>query len=377
MALTIGIDYTSAIHQSAGIGRYVAEMVKALAHLGSAAHYRLFVAEAGRNFTQPLPGPNFSWHSTPITERWLTRLWHRLRLPLPVEYWTGPVNIFHAPDFFLPPVKSSTKTIVTVHDLSYIREPDTVMPGMADHLNSSVPRSVKRANHVIAVSEATRQDLIELYDTPAEKITTLYHGVTAEFQPSTDETRQAAIRQKYGLEVRPFILSVSTLQPRKNFRRLIQAFAHLDSTYGLVIVGGRGWQYETIFQEVKKQGLIDRVIFPGFVEDADLPWLYNMADLFVYPSLYEGFGLPILEAMACGTPVVASNQSSLPEVVGQAGLLVNPRDVEALATAMQRMLVDRVLRGQLVEAGFKQAKKFTWSDMAGKLLALYQKLCEE
>ena len=369
----IGIDYTSAAHQSAGIGRYTRELVAALATQPSESQYRLFVAEAKGDFSRPRPGSNFEWCPTRITQRWLTRFWYRLRLPLPVELWTGRINLFHAPDFFLPPTRPTTRTLVTVHDLSFVREPTSVMPGMSSHLNAWVPRSVARADHVIAVSEATRRDLIELYQTSPEKVSVLYHGVTADFRPVNDRSQLDAVRQKYKLGYRPFILSVGTIQPRKNYRRLIQAFADLSEEYSLVIVGSKGWDYQLVLNEVEVQGLKDRVHFPGFADDADLPALYSAASLFVYPSLYEGFGLPVLEAMACGTPVVAAEISSLPEVVADAGLLVSPTDVGSIARGMKQVLEDRDLHRFLAEAGRNRAAKFTWTAAAQQLITIYQK----
>jgi glycosyltransferase involved in cell wall biosynthesis len=380
MTTRIGLDYTAAVHQSAGIGRYTREMVQALAVLPAALiefNYCLFVAGAGKVAQPALPAPNFSWRPTRLTERWLARLWYRLHLPLWIETWTGPLDLFHAPDFVLPPVRPDTRTIVTIHDLSFVREPETVMPGMLPHLHKWVPHSVRRADHVIAVSEATRQDLIKLYQTPPEKISVLYHGVTPNFEPVTDPAKLAAVRQKYGLGERPFVLSVGTIQPRKNYQRLIQALAKLNSPVALVIIGSKGWKYEDIFNEVARLDLAERVHFLGFVADADLAALYSAATLFVYPSLYEGFGLPVLEAMACGTPVVASNQSALPEVVGEAGLLVNPRDVEAMAAAIARLLTEPDLHRCLAEAGRARAANFTWANMALKLLDLYQKIVKE
>ncbi|MDX1523047.1 MAG: glycosyltransferase, partial [Anaerolineae bacterium] len=342
----IGIDYTSAVQQSAGIGRYTQEMVRALANLtptGPAPHYHLFVAGVESNFTPPCSCDRLSWHSTRLSERWLARLWYRLQLPLAVDYWTGPLDLFHAPDFFLPPVKSGIPTVVTIHDLSYVHAPETVMPGMSKPLNQRVPRAIERADHVVAVSEATRQDVIKVYGTDPKKITTLYHAVTAEFQPVTDKNMLDKLRQTYNLGENPFILSVSTIQPRKNYQRLIRAFAQLDRSHTLVIAGTKGWDYEPVLAEVAAHNLEDRVIFPGYVVDSDLPALYSAADLFVYPSLYEGFGLPILEAMACGTPVVAANRAALPEVTGEAGLLVDPYDVAALAEVAVHNLEDRVI----------------------------------
>jgi glycosyltransferase involved in cell wall biosynthesis len=380
MAASIGIDYTAAFHQTAGIGRYSRELVRAVATASleiDAPQFRLFVADAGKAVQPHLPSANFTWCPTRLTERWLSRLWYRLRLPLRIENWTGPLDLFHATDFFLPPVRPGTRTMVTVHDLSFVRLPETVMPGMTNHLNQWVRHSVKRADHVIAVSEATRQDLIELYQTPPEKISVLYHGVTTDFRPVIERDRLSAVRQKYHLGQQPFILSVGTIQPRKNYQRLIQAFAALDPALTLVIVGSRGWNYADVFGEVTRQNVAERVHFLGHVADADLPALYSAASLFVYPSLYEGFGLPVLEAMACGTPVVASNQSALPEVVGEAGLLVDPGDVEAIAAAMSRVLADTTLSRHLAQAGQVRAACFTWPGMAMKLLNLYEKILEE
>ncbi len=388
MTFHIGLDYTAAVRQSAGIGRYTREMVGALVALSTDPNspaYHLFVADAVKQTLPPTPGANFTWHPTRLSERWLTRLWYRLRLPLPVELWTGPLHLFHAPDFFLPPVRRQTRTVVTIYDLSFVRQPETVMPGMMQHLTEWVPRSVAQADHVIAISEATRQDLIELYQTPPAKISVLYPAVTSDFQPLTNPQELAAVRHKYGLGENPFILSVGTLQPRKNYQRLIQAFAQMGEINNpngslplrLVIVGSKGWQYEQIFAEVTKLDLTNRVHFLGFVADSDLPTLYNAASLFVYPSLYEGFGIPALEALACGIPVIASNLSALPEVVGEAGVLVDPYHVDALAAAMTRLLGDADLKLRLRAAGLAQAAKFTWVGMAAKLLKVYHSLLRQ
>ncbi len=376
--MNIGIDYTSAIHQTAGIGRYTRELVKALAKYSgeeTTARYRLFIA-GNRATPSESIGPHFSWHRTALSKRWLERLWYRLRLPLRIEGWTGPLDLFHQPDFILPPVKSNIPTIVTIHDLSFVREPTSVMPGMSRHLNKWVPWSVNKATHVVAVSEATRQDLIDLYQTPPEKITTIYHGVDPLFAPLTNNDKLKAVRKKYGLGTGPFILSVGTIQPRKNYQRLIQAFAQLKTEHTLVLAGGIGWQAEAILAEAKQPALKNKVTLPGFIADEDLPALYSAADLFAYPSLYEGFGLPVLEAMACGTPIVTANTSALPEVTGQAGLLVDPLDVSAITQAMTDILTNHSLHEYLSQKGRVQAANFTWKNTAKELVNLYQFLLE-
>ncbi|MDM8527714.1 glycosyltransferase family 1 protein [Anaerolineales bacterium HSG24] len=393
---TIGIDYTSALHQSAGIGRYTSELVSSLINIDLGKeyyNYRLFSADLHNALhSNPIFASNkqlsnhnqFLLRGTRLSRRWLERLWYRLRLPLYVELWTGRLDLFHAPDFVLPPVLPKTRTIVTIHDLSYVRLPDITMPGMSNYLNKWVPYSVKTADHVIAVSEATRQDLIELYQTPSEKITIIYHGVTPEFRPMEDESSHDIVCETYNINDKPFILSVGTIQPRKNYQRLIQSFAQtlsrlpepLSDQLILVIGGGKGWQYETIYNEVTRLGLENRVRFIGFVADEDLPALYNAATIFAYPALYEGFGLPALEAMACGTPVLVANTSALPEVVGQAGRLVDPYNVPALAQSMVELLTDEAQRQQLRQAGLHQAAKFSWAEMATNLIALYGRVLD-
>jgi glycosyltransferase involved in cell wall biosynthesis len=238
-----------------------------------------------------------------------------------------------------------------------------------------VPRSVRRADLVLADSESTKRDLIELLDVPVERVRVVMAGVDAHFQPVTDMAELTRIREHYHLPER-FILSVGTLQPRKNFTGLIEAFHQMrqrtQAPQQLVIVGQKGWLYEGIFAKVAELGLEEQVSFLGFVADDDLPALYTLADLFAFPSFYEGFGIPILEAMACGTPVVASDASSLPEVVGDAGVMVKPEDIAALSKALERALEDSILRAGLIARGQEQARRFTWEQSARQLYAAYQ-----
>lgn len=375
----IGVDYTAAHEQGAGIGRYVRELVRALAALDDATPYRLFVAGAQRRALPPPPGANFTWRPTRITPLWFARLWHRLRLPLPVEAFTGRVRLFHATDFTLPPTLSGTRTLLTVHDLSFVRAPETTTPVLKAYLDAVVPRSVRRATHVLADSQATKDDLVELYKTPPDKITVLLGGVNPEFRPITDAHARQVVRARYSLPPNPYIFSVGTVQPRKNYARLVQALAALGPQHAdvhLVIAGGRGWLDAPIYQTVRDLGMGERVHFTGFVRDEDLPVLYSDAVCLAYPSLYEGIGLPVLEAMACATPVVTSTISSLPEVAGDAALLIDPYDVEALAGALRRLLDDSALRETLVARGARQAAFFTWERAASQLLAVYRQMVQ-
>ena len=375
LALRIGIDYTAAVRQGAGIGRYTRELVRSLAELDRDHDYVLFAAASGQRLADVGWPPNFQMRSAPLSDRALAILWHRLRLPLWVELATGPVDIFQSPDFVLPPVRRA-RTLVTVHDLSFIRYPQCADANLRAYLNKVVPRSVQRADLVLADSQSTKDDLVELLGVELSKIEVVYPGVEERFRPIKDQAYLEQVRKQYNLPSR-FILGLGTLQPRKNFTRLIEAFADLRFAIcdlHLVIAGGKGWLYEEIFATVERLGLEEKVVFPGFVADEHLPALYNLADLFVFPSLYEGFGLPPLEALACGTPVITSDASSLPEVVGQAGLMVKATDVEALAQAMKQVLEDDALQEEMIARGLEQAKKFTWEKAAAKLLNLYETL---
>ncbi len=373
MALDIGIDFTSASRERAGIGRYARELIRALARLDHNNRYILF---APRDMhVELLNHPwasNFTIKRGPLTERLFAAMWHRARVPLPIETFTGAVDVFYSPDFLLPPTRAK-RTIVTVHDLSYVRLPECFPTPLLKYLNAAVPLALERANLVLADAESTRRDLNDVYDLPLEKIRVLYSGVDARFRPQVSEESSARVCKFTG--GKPYLLSVSTIQPRKNYARLIEALGKLITNYKLqitnlqlVIAGSRGWMYEDVFEAARRPEVAGRVLFADFFSDADLPALYAGATLFVYPSLYEGFGLPIAEAMACGTPVVTSNASSLPEVAGDAALYFDPRDVGAMADAMHRALSDEALRTDLRARGLAQAKKFSWDKAAGELL---------
>lgn len=330
-------------------------------------------SDVGAAPTSQVKAPNFQDRRAPLSERALTILWHRLRLPIPVEWFTGPVDIFHSTDFVLPPIRQA-RTILTVHDLTFMRLPQCFEAGLRVYLNKVVPRSIERADLVLADSQSTKNDLIELLGVSPDRIEVVYAGVEGRFRPMEGEMALQRVKKRYGLDF-PFILTVGTLEPRKNFTGLIEAYALMrDKGRKLVIAGGEGWLYDEIFARVEQLGLEGKVIFPGFVADEDLPALYNLAELFVFPSLYEGFGLPPLEAMACGTPVITSDRPSLPEVVGEAGFMVEATDSQGLAEAMERVLMDEDLRREMGEKGLKQAEKFTWEAAAEKLLEVYKRL---
>ena len=341
--MRIGLEVTAAVQQGAGIGRYVRELLLALAELDTHNSYRLFYA-ARLPLPHALPAlpANFQARRLPVPDAWLARAWHRLQLPLPVQLATGRVQLYHSPDFTLPPVSARIPTLLTVHDLSFEREPATAAPGLRAFMKQAVPRSVQRATHVLADSQATRDDLMDLYGTPSAKITVLYPGVAARFQPVAGPG-QLAVRKRYALGAQP-------------------------------IVGGPGGAEQSIRAAVQQLGLQQRVLLTGYVEDAHLPALYSAAAAVAYPSLYEGFGLPLAEALACGTPVLASSAPCLPEVAGGAALLADPRDEQALAAALLRITGDTALRADLRARGLLRAASFSWQAAARQLLTLYTQL---
>lgn len=367
--LPITIDYTPAATQTAGIGRLVREQVVALLAHDTRRHYQL-VYPIGAPYPPSYQSQNVTQQTIPLSAVWQQRLWHRLQMPVPVEWLTGRFALYHATDFLLPHTRLNAPTLLTVHDLSFVRVPEAASPRLRSFLSAAVPRSVQRASHIIADSEATRHDLIDLYRCPPEKISVVLSSVSPRFKP--DATR--AIRAKYHLGNSPYVLCVGTVQPRKNYARVIQALAALGPTFAevmLVIAGGKGWLEDEMYCALQATQMTHRVKLLGFVDDADLPALYSQAALTVVASLYEGFGFPVLESMACGTPVIASNISSLPEVAGDAAVLVDPYNVEAIAHAIQQVLSDDCLAQQLRQRGLAQAARFTPQATAHQLAQVY------
>lgn len=369
--MRVGIDYTAAVRQQAGIGRYTRGLIGALAALDRETSYVLL--SAGRDRSGRRWPVNFRQRALPLSDRHLALLWQRLRLPLPVEAFTGKLDLFHSPDFVLPPV-ARARAVLTVHDLSFLRYPECFSKPLLAYLLHSVPPAVRRADAILADSESTRRDLVELLQVDEERIAVIYPGVEPHFGPAGDEAALRAILARYGLR-QPYLLSVGTLQPRKNFVRLIRAYHALRQErripHQLVIAGGRGWLSDEIHATIAALRLEGQVRLTGFVADEHLPALYQGAALFAFPSLYEGFGIPVLEAMACGAPVVTSTVSSLPEAAGEAALLVDPNDVDALTEALWRALDDDALRNALRARGFEQVKRFSWAESARRLRAVY------
>jgi glycosyltransferase involved in cell wall biosynthesis len=396
----IGIDYTSAAWQGAGIGRYSRELVRAIIQQGGAHRYTLFYAAGGIDRDSPyladlrrLTDAHANVRAAPIpfSPRRLTQIWQRLRAPLLVELFTGPLDLLHAPDFVLPPTLA--RTLVTIHDLSFMVHPECAQPSMVRYLTDAVPRGLRRANAILADSEATRRDLQRLLSIDPTRVELVYPAVGPRFRPMAPEEIEP-VRRRLGLPDH-FVLFVSTIEPRKNLVRLLEAFALLEAEgwrleasgsaartslqppapgMQLVIAGRRGWMYDDVFAAIERLGLAERVRLLDFVHDKDLPALYNLAAAFAYPSIYEGFGFPPLEALACGTPVVVADNSSLPEVVGDAAVLVAAEDVGSIASGLARAVGDAALRSRLRAAGPQRARQFTWEQAANRVLACYERV---
>ena len=277
----------------------------------------------------------------------------------------------------IQPSPGAARQVATVFDVSPVRLPEHHTPENIALFSRKMRHVCAHASQVIAISEHARGELLESYPALADRVVVVPLAAQPGFGPVADPATLAGIRRRYGIPTAGYLLYVGTLEPRKNLVRLIDAYAHVraaggDSVPPLVLAGPRGWREGPIFDAVERWGVGRRVIFPGYVAGADLPALYSGAALFVYPSLYEGFGLPVLESMACGAPVVTSSVSALPEVAGDAALLVDPTDTGALAAAIQRLLDDQGLRDRLRTLGLLRAARYTWRRTADETLAVYR-----
>ena len=368
--MPIGIDAHAIGAQQGGNETYIRNLIMALAALDQENQYTLYfsvaqAAEAWRNRhanfdVRLLPPP------TPLV---------RVPLALALELRRRPVDVLHvqytAPPFCRAPV------VTTIHDLAFEHLPETFTRRGKAQLRLTVRRTARQAAQILTVSEFSRQDIINTYRLPPDRITVTHNGCEAQFTPQPASDREAeTIRQKFGI-TRDYLLAVGSVQPRKNLVRLLRAYAMVreqqpNFQLQLVIVGRQLWLYREVLREIKQQNFAADVIVTGYAIDEDLPALYRSAVALVYPSLFEGFGLPPLEAMACGTPVITSASSSLPEVVGNAALLVNPYEEADLAQAIWKLANDVTLRAQLRQAGIQQARQFTWRAAAEKTLAIYR-----
>jgi glycosyltransferase involved in cell wall biosynthesis len=372
--MRICIDTSPAVHRRAGLGRYAYELTSALLAADAVNQYVAFYHRPEDAHIDP-PLDRIPHLTTSLdTKPWRLAALLGQYLRIPQDRMFPGIDLFHATDHLLPRL-SRVKSVFTLHDLIFRLYPETHKPLNRWFLTLTMPRFLQAADAVITVSRHTATDAMRFYGLDEKKIHVIHEGVNPLFRPASTEAI-ARVRQKYALPDR-FILSLGTIEPRKNLTALLDAYRTLrgaGSDVGLVFAGKKGWLYEGFFRRLRELGLEDKVVFTGFVDDADLPALYSAAELFVFPSLYEGFGLPVLEAMACGTAVISSNAASLPEVSGDAALLVDPTGVADLAGAIEEVLDNGVHREELEGKGPEQAAKFSWDKAAEQTLQVYRSL---
>lgn len=358
--------------QLTGIGRYTRHLLEAVAAAGGPHRFTLFYPRGGA--AAPAP-PGFTARTGPVRgdmrEEMLYRLW--LDAWLPFEVMRRRIDLFHGPSYLLPRTRRA-KTVVTVHDLAHEKRPEWA-PGCSAEFAKRARESARRADAVIAVSEATRRDVIAIYGVPEEKVEVIYEGVDPACVPVGDRGAVERYRAGRGLPAR-FILSVLSLSPRKNIPGLLRAFARFVKSSGLphhLVIAGKSYGARGPQGEAEAIGIADRFRFIDYVPGEELPLLYNAAELFVFPSLDEGFGLPPLEALACGCPVVSARTGSLPEVLGDAARYFDPADEGGMAEALARAAgegTDPVGR----ERGIARAREFTWEKAARETVRLYERL---
>jgi glycosyltransferase involved in cell wall biosynthesis len=369
--LRIAIDAHSVGTGLGGNETYATNLIEGLARIDSVNSYTLYVTrrEALERFSNRWP--NFSVRATlPHTPL------IRIPLTLSTELRRNPVDVLHV-QFTAPPF-SPCPVVVSIHDLSFEHLPQTFKWRSRKQLRITVRRTARQAAQVIALSEYARGDIITTYRVNPENVSVIPLAASAHFRPTRDEVELQRVRQTYGIEG-DYILSVGAIQPRKNLSRLVAAYSRLrwarpeGKLPQLVLVGKCAWLYDETLRTIKELEISNSVILTGYVPEADLPALYSGALCFVYPSYFEGFGLPPLEAMKCGVPVIVGDKTSLPEVVGDAGVLVDPFDIEDITTAIGKVIADSELRMQLRAKGLERAKLFDWQETARQTLAVYKR----
>jgi len=361
---TIGIDASRALSAApTGTEGYSYHLIRALLpSLDKQYRTRLYF----RSAPEPQAFPGAELHVIPFP-----RLWTHVRLSW--EMARHAPDLLFVPAHVLPPVRPK-RALVTIHDLGYRYFPEAHPRRQRLYLDWSTRWNARVASHILADSCATRDALVQEYGIAASKITVAYPGYDSDLAPVRDARALAAVQARYGIPG-PYILFIGRLQPRKNLVRLIEAFARLAPdrpNLSLVLAGPSGWLAEPIHARVRELGLEARVLFPGYIAAADKAALLSGAQVFAYPSLYEGFGFPALEAQACGVPLLASNTSSLPEVVGDGGLLVDPFDTSAIAEGLARLLDDTMLRRTLVALGSANLRRFSWEATARTVLSVIE-----
>lgn len=363
--MQIGIDARLTYYRTGGISTYIVRLIQALERLDRQNRYTIFESRKAR---QRLAPARFG-----SAKLW-TPAHHRLeRIALSVELARFGLDVLHSPDF-IPPLRGARRHVITVHDLTFLHYPQYLTADSRRYYNDQIAAAVSHADHILSDSESSKRDMVEMLGVPPEKITVHMLGVDESFKP-LPKNILAAYRQRLDLP-EDYILFVGTFEPRKNIAGLLIAYRELlrqlPGAPPLVLAGKRGWLFDETMQQIERMELGNSVLWREDVPQEALPALYNMASALVVPSFYEGFGLTALEAMACGTVPIVSNRSSLPEVVGDVGLQIDPDDPSTLTAALLRVLTDSAWREVNEAAGLERAATFTWETTASIALSTYQ-----
>lgn len=376
--MKIGIDARIILYQRRGGAQYIYKLLEALFAIDKENEYRLlfsYFRGADKKVIKKLKGPNVKARVLRLPNRILTSMWDKFSFPS-IELLLGKTDLFHIPYcHHVLPLKS--KLVVTIHDLIPLRFPEWFPQKILDSFRKTHAVVLKKAQIVITDSQNSKKDIVELMGVNEGKIRVILLGIDQAYRPLEDKKELLQHLRQYRINDR-YILFVGGANENKNLIRLLQAYEifrkNSSARHKLVLVGQRSWGYDRLLMEVKNLELQRDIIFTGYIPDEELLYIYNGADLLVYPSLYEGFGLPPLAAMACGVPVVAANTSSVPEVVADAGILINPYNVEELAQAIMNVLNDSGLRENLIQKGLLRSKQFSWEKCARETLEVYREI---
>jgi glycosyltransferase involved in cell wall biosynthesis len=353
-----------------GAGNYVFQLITALSRIDTTNQYLVFTTTQQAE-ALGVEREGFRVLRRDFRSRATRLIWEQVGLPASVRRLR--LDVLHSPHYTMP-LRHSAQSVVTFHDLTFLLYPELHQVAKRIFFPAMMRWSARHAKRIITVSESTRRDLVRMLGVSPDRVTAVLSAADRDYRPAP-AAEVADVCVRYGIRPGEYLLYVGVLEPRKGIDRLIEAFSRVTPTAGglaLVIAGKRGWMYDRIFAQVAALGLQERVRFPGYVPRADLPALYSGARAFVYPSRYEGFGLPVLEAMSCGTAVVTTNVSSMPEVAGDGALLVDPEDVPGLAAALGRVVHDGRLREELSCRGQARAASFSWERCARETLGVYE-----
>ena len=360
-----------------GWGVYSYQLLRAILSLDKENTYRCFYNiffKGDKNFVLTDPRSKVKNYIWPIPGSVLKLLWEDWRI-LSVENLLGPIEVFHSPYEFLPKTRN-VRTVVTVHDVTFLKHPEYLEPEFVELFTRRIDNVIMQADRIIAVSNNTKNELCELTGLRPERVTVIYEGKGEGFCQIDDPERLNRVTQQYGING-PYILFVGAADEDKNLTRLTEAFAQLAQKHDqlqLVFAGSINWGLRQLQEKFHSLSQKNKIVFTGFIDDADLPSIYSAATALAMPSIHEGFGLPVLEAMACGAPVLCSNISSLPEVVGDAGILIDPYSTEEITEGLRRLVEDNEMRLQCIAKGLKRAQCFSWENAARQTIDVYKEL---